>query len=137
MTSSRKELLDAFEPLINIGKLGIIPDLEEEKGCNVLYNKMTTLDKVLSPKELLSLPCSGKEQEARKNGCKTNEEICEYIEKINKEKKKEAIEIGKAVICDTIGMFSCKDAHEECSWDMVYEFITPNGDFLYIRQHCY
>ncbi|UZW12861.1 hypothetical protein OSC52_13485 [Clostridium pasteurianum] len=44
---------------------------------------------------------------------------------------------GKPVICNTIGMFSCKNLHEDCNWDIVYEVVNLNGDILYVREHCY
>jgi len=137
MASSNDEILNEFKPFIDKGLVGVITDLQEERGCKVIYNKMATLDKVLSTKEFWRLQPSQKENEAIKCGCKTDEEIVEYCVKYSKVKKEEAIKTGKAVICNEIGMFSCKDSREDCSWDMVYEVVTPNGDFLYIREHCY
>jgi hypothetical protein len=137
MASSKDEILNEFKPLIDMGLVGIIADLQEDTGCKVIYNKMATLDKVLSTKEFWRLQPSQKEHEAIKSGCKTEEEIIEYCNKYADVKKEEAIRTGKVVICNVIGMFSCKDSYEDCSWDMVHEVVTPNGNILYIRLHCY
>jgi len=137
MSSSIEELFNTFKSLSDMGMVGVIPDLQEERNCKVVYNKIATLNQVVSPKEFRELPLSQNMEEAVKSGLKNDEEIIEYGKQKTEIKKEEAIKRGEAVICDTIGMFSCKDSHEECSWDMVYEVVTPNGDCLYLRKHCY
>lgn len=137
MSSSDKEIFDAFKPLIDLGIVGVFPNLQEDRSCKVIYDRMITLDKVLSSREFQNIGYSNNMKEAIKNGCKTNEEIMEYCNKIGETKKDEAVKCGKPVIADTIGMFSCKVPHEECSWDVVYELATPEGEFLYERNHCY
>ncbi|MFL0250640.1 hypothetical protein ACJDT4_09430 [Clostridium neuense] len=137
MSSSKEEIFEAFKPFIEKGIVGIVSDLKEDRECSVLYNKMSSLDKVLTSKEFWMLQPSKNEIEARKSGCNTDDEIIEYCDAIYNIKKEEAMKTGMPVKCDTIGMFSCKDIHEDCSWDIVYVVVNPSGEFLYIREHCY
>lgn len=137
MRSSIEEIFEPYIPFIQKGMVGIVQDLKEERMNKVTYNDMCALEEALTSEELWRLQPSENEIEARKSGCKTSDEIIEYCNGILSLKKEEAMKTGKPVICDTIGMFWCKDSHEECSWDMVYEVVTPNGDIRYIREHCY
>ncbi|UZW12862.1 hypothetical protein OSC52_13490 [Clostridium pasteurianum] len=78
MASSINEIFEAFKPFIEKGMVGIVQDIKEDRKCKVIYNKMSTLDKVLTPEELWRVQPSKNEIEARKIGCKTDDEIIEY-----------------------------------------------------------
>ncbi|ACO85122.1 hypothetical protein CJF16_19815 [Clostridium botulinum] len=137
MSSSGREIMEALKPFAELGMLGIIPndDLEEEKYCKVKYNQPGTMGEIFTDKELSNLPQSKLMREAIENGYKTNQQIIDYCNHKKEIIKSKAIEIGKPQISDTIGIFSCKDANEECSWDIVCEIVTPRGEFLYKREH--
>ncbi len=106
--------------------------------CKLIYNKFEKrLDKVVSSRDLFSLPKSDNMNGAIKSGLVTDEEISEYCDKIQAEKLEEAKKTGKIVIVATIGIFFCENPYEECNWDVVYEVVNPEGEIGYIREHTY
>ncbi|MDU1350576.1 hypothetical protein [uncultured Clostridium sp.] len=137
MSSSPEEILEAFKPFTEMGKFMISPTIKEDKYYKVLYDKLGTLNEVFSPLEWNNAPFSKNMQEAVNDGCKTGEEIIEYCKKIKEKGKEEAALKGENIIVDSIGLLWCQDPNEDCSWDMVYEVVTPEGEILYKREHCY
>jgi hypothetical protein len=137
MSSSSKEIFEAFKPFIDMGVVGIFPDEATRKYSKVIYDKPSCLNNVMTIREQSEGPASRNMKEAIKNGCKTDKEIIEYCGKITAEKKKEAKETGKDIISDSIGPLLCQCPNEDCSLDMVYEIVTPKGEVLYERVHCY
>ena len=103
----------------------------------IKYNKEGTMMEVLTIEEILEVPHSQNMIDAIKNGYKTEDAIIEYCNQIAEEKRKEAIQTGQSVIVDIIGLFPCLRYKQDCSKDVVYELITPGGEYLYMRKHCY
>jgi hypothetical protein len=137
MSSSDREILEVFEPFIKMGVVGFNVDCQKEELCHLTFGKPAVMDKVFSNNEIMNLPNSKNMNEAYKNGCKTDEEMSAYTNVISNAALEKAIETGEYQICDTIGMFECKDDDEECNWDMIYEVVTPQGEFLYLRKHTF
>ncbi len=102
----------------------------------VKYGKEGTMLEVFSSDEILEIPQSKNMIEAINKGYKTEDEITEYCNQIVEEKRKEAIQTGQSLVVDTIGIFPCRKYQEDCSEDVVYEVVTPEGEYLYIREHC-
>jgi len=136
MSSSLKEVMEVLQLLPG---LGVIEKENSINGkcCKIKYDELGTMSEIFTKEELMYLPASKNMQEAIENGYKENSQIIEYCNKLVKEKVDEAKETGKNVTTDTIGMFPCQSPYEDCSWDMVYEMVTPEGKYFNIRRHCY
>lgn len=137
MTSSPKEILEPLKDLIKLGIVGFDNGCEDEKYCNVTYNKDEVMIKVFSPRELDNLPDSKNMKEAVSMGLKTEDEILKYCKDKLELAKIKAIKTSTTQVYDELGLFSCKCKDEECSWDFIYAVVTPNGETLYRRKHCY
>lgn len=137
MVDSEKEFLQALKSLVKMGMVGVMPNRLDANHNMVKYEELGTLEEVLTCSENLNLPISKNMQEAINAGYKADEKIIQYCDRIIREKEQEAVETNETVIVDTIGMFSCQDDNVDCSWDIVYQAVTPNREICYERVHCY
>lgn len=140
MILSLKEVLKAFTPLVDAGLEVGIMGVTDTEDCdyNVVYSKLMDFSKVVSGNEVLrGLPMSMNEETAYSDGCKTEEEMLEYVKKISAKALEIAKETNEPQIVDQIWPLQCKDPEEDCSWDILYEYITPAGEYQYMREHTY
>ena len=137
MASSLKEILEAFQPFINLGLVGFdLEDHTEDRiNHHLVYSTPAPFSRVFTPREMTNLPESKTLAEARKMGLVAEEEILAFIESKSSKLAEEAALTGKIVVVENLGLLSCACPDEECSWDTIYEVVTPKGEFLYIREH--
>lgn len=135
MSSSFEEIIEPIQELIKKGYVGIdINSNQKQENKHIKYNEPTTdLFSVFTQKEIDSNLQSNLIKEALEK--KLN--VIEYYKKVVEEKKKIAIEQNELILVDIVGLLDCVDPREECNWDIVYEYVSPEGKIFYTRNHVY
>jgi len=105
---------------------------------NVIYNQLTDFGKAFSQYEILSgLPESDNQKEAYKAGFIEDSEMIKYCESKTKLAHAQAVESNKPQYVDCVGLLPCQHPNEDCSWDIVEIWVTPEGIEQYYRRHMY